>query len=480
MHYNFRHLISLKRVTNKKVDTPVYIQLFNALKTSVINGEIPTNTKLPPTRILAKDLSISRSTVIKSYELLVLENFFYSKKGSGYFVKYLPKKKEITKINSHNRPKISKSARNFLKHKYVSTDDFSRNIAFRPGLPPLDIFPITKWKKLSNDYWQNSTPSQLSYAPTDGMISFKEEIANYLKIYRGIYCSSFQVIITTGSIHSLFLAANTLLNPRDSVAIENPTFPRAYKMLKSMKANMIACDVDSEGMTLNAVKKTGIKLFYSTPSNQYPLGIQMSLERRKELIHTASKKNAIIIEDDYDHEFSNSMNSIPSLFSLDKEDRVIYMGTFNKLMHPSLRLGYMIAPNYLVPAIKAIYEQSSRFVSPDRQTIMKDFIKSDALNKHLRKVFEVAHERRILFKKLARKSLTFKESNLGLHLIGKPKANINDKKLFEILLKKHVIAYPLSNYYIGNTNEQGLVFGFSSVNEKMMKEKIDIINKLLI
>ena len=481
MHYNFQHLISLKKYNKRKEDTPFYIQIYDALKTATLEGKIPRNTKLPPTRILAKDLSVSRSTVLKSYELLVVENLFYSKKGSGYFVNYkLPEKENKKNIITHNLPKISKNAKNFLKYKHVSTDDFSRNIAFRPGLPPLDIFPITKWKKLSNNYWQNSTPSQLSYAPTDGISSFKEEIANYLRIFRGINSSAFQIVITTGSIHSLFLSANALINPKDNVAIENPTFPRAYKMFKSMKASMIPCNVDSEGMNLNALKNLNPKLIYSTPSNQYPLGIQMSLERRKELIYMASQKNAVIIEDDYDHEFSNSRNSLPSLFSMDNEERVIYMGTFNKLMHPSLRLGYMVVPHYLIPAIKAIYEQSSRFVSPDRQTIMKDFIKSDALNKHLRKVIEISQDRRILFKKLASKSLTFNQSNLGLHLIGKPKTNICDKKLFEILLEQHVVAYPLSNYYIGNTSEQGLVFGFSSVNKKMMKEKIDIINTIIV
>lgn len=446
-----------------------------------MNGELQFDFKLPPSRLIARDFNISRSTILKSYELLLLEKYIISKQGSGYFVSYKRnvETKNITKKPNFRYPKLSKSSKQFLKNQYLSTDNYSKqNIAFRPGLPPLDIFPVDKWKHLSNEFWQKAKPSYLSYAPSGGIESLQIEIANYLRIYRSINCNHHQIIIVSGSLHSLFLIANVLINPNDEVVMENPTFPRAYNLFKSLKAKITPCNVDSNGMDISLIKDSSPKLIYTTPSNQYPLGVKMNLERRKELLHIASNNKSLIIEDDYDHEFSNWEDPLPSVFSQDKENRVIYLGTFNKLMHPSLRLAYMIVPPYLVEPIKAYYEQSSRFISPDKQAIMREFIKSDYLNVHLRKVLKVSKERKILFNKLAGKHFTFNESNNGLHIIGKPKTKINDKKIFEELLKKNVIAYPLSNYYINKTEHNGLVFGYSSVNKKTMKEKINIINSL--
>ncbi len=482
MHYNFRNIIFSSKIWEEYETYPLYLKIYESIKHAIVSGKLEYDFKLPPSRIIARDFKISRSTILKSYELLLLEKYISSKPGSGYYVVY---KRNLTsnvkpkKVNL-KYPKISKSSKMFLKNKYLSTDNYSReNIAFRPGLPPLDIFPFAKWKNLSNNFWQKAKPSYLSYAPSDGIESLKIEIANYLRIYRSINCSHQQIVIVSGSLHSLFLIGNTLINPKDEILMENPTFPRAYNLFKSFKANIIPCDVDSKGMKILSGKTIKPKLIYTTPSNQYPLGVKMSLERRKELLHTASTKGAIIIEDDYDHEFSNWDDPQPSVYSQDREDRVIYLGTFNKLMHPSLRLGYMILPTYLVEPVKAYYEQSSRFISPDKQAIMREFIKSDYLNIHLRKVLKVSKERKTLFTALAGKHFTFNKSNLGLHIIGKPKININDNKLFNELLSKNVVAYPLSNYYINKKiNANGLVFGYSSVNKKIMKEKINIINSI--
>ena len=481
MHYNFKNIILSNNRWEEQSKKPLYLKLYESLKASIINGDLSHNLKLPPSRIIAEDLKISRSTVIKAYDLLLIEKYIKSKVGSGYFVNY----QEIQKAEANSKkinqvyPKISKSSKLFLKNRYLSTDNFSKkNVPFRPGLPPLDIFPVTKWKNLSNDFWQNAKPSYLSYAPVDGIEDLRLEIANYLRVYRSINCDPKQIIITSGSLHSLYLIANSLLNPNDEVIMENPTFPRARNLFMSLKANVIPCNVDIHGMNMSSLKKAKPKLIYTTPSNQYPLGIKMSLERRKELLYLASKNGSIVIEDDYDHEFSNWENPLPSVFSMDKENRVIYLGTFNKLMHPSLRLAYMIAPQYLIEPIKALYEQSSRFISPDKQSIMKEFIKSDYLNSHLRKVLKVSNERRSLFSELAGVNFTFEKTDLGLHIIGKPKKDINDKKLYEELLKNNVIAYPLSNYYFGKTKNNGLVFGFSSVNKKIMKEKINLMNSI--
>ena len=460
----------------------MYRKLYKSLKDLIINQIIPNNTKLPPTRVLATDLNMSRSTVVKAFDMLSFERFITSKKGSGYIVKYdfdIERPKLVVEQNN-SYPKISKRAKLFQKHTYLNTDNFSKkNIAFRPGLPPLDVFPIDKWKELSNAYWREVTPTILSYAPSEGLESLRVNIMNYLRIYRNLDCDYNQIIITSGSLQSLYLIGNVLINKDDDVIMENPTFPRAYNLFKSIKANVIPCSIDNEGININTIKETKPKLVYTTPSNQYPTGVKMSKERRIELLEWASKKNSLIIEDDYDHEFSNWENPIQSLFSLDNEKRVIYLGTFNKLLHPSLRIGYMIIPKYLIKPVKAIYEQSSRFVPVHSQEILNNFILKDYLNKHIRNVINVSNLRRDLFIDQTKNILQIDANYDGLHIIGKLKNKLDDNNSHRELLKNNVVAYPLSNYYITKEKKEGLVLGFSSVNEKVMKEKTDIMNDIL-
>ena len=485
MNYNIiSQLISIESKKETKND-PLYKITFNKVKESILNGSIPYKTQLPSSRELAKDLQISRSTVIKAYDLLTFERLIVAKKGSGFSVSY--KHKEMhnptaPKKDKNKYPKISKRAKLFQNYSYITTDNFTKNnVAFRPGLPPLDIFPIKTWKNLSNAYWREATPTNLSYAPSEGLDTLRISIANYLKIYRNIDCEYSQIIIVSGSLHSLYLIGNSLIDKNDKVIMENPTYPRAYNLFKSLKANVIPCEVDKNGIRIDTISNDSkTKLIYTTPSNQYPLGIKMSNNRRLEVLEWASKNNSLIIEDDYDHQFSNWKNPIPSIYSLDNEERVIYQGTFNKLLHPSLRLGYMIVPKYLINPIKSIYEQSSRFVPVSTQSILNNFITSGHLNNHIRNVIETSKERKKLFINQTKRTFEFSKKNSGLHIIGEIKNNLKDVYSHNLLLKNNVIAYPLSNYYINNKNEeQGLIMGYSSVNNKVMKEKTDLINNLL-
>ena len=475
MHYNIRNIISINK------GYPLYKFYFNEIKKSILNGRVSENQILPPTRVLSKDLSISRTTALKVYDLLLFEGLISSKKGSGYYVTYKKNiyvKKDQKKYNLY--PSLSKKSKLFKKNRYLSTDNFSRtSVAFRPGLPPLDIFPVNKWKNISNKYWRLSKPTDLSYAPAEGLEELRIKISNYLKIYRNIRCDYNQIIITSGSLHSLYLISNSILDNGDKIGMENPTFPRAFNLFKCLKAKIIPCDIDKEGIVLNNLN-TKVKFIYTTPSNQYPLGVRMSLNRRKEILKWISNNNSLIIEDDYDHEFSNFKNPIPSLYSLDNEDRIIYLGTFNKLLHPSLRIGYMIAPKFMLESIKSIYEQSSRFVPSSTQEIMSTFIEKDYLNKHIRNVIEVASKRKELFISNTKETLLInKKEHNGLHLIAKFKNKKNNLKIFKSLLKSNVVAYPLSNYYITKNKKNGLVMGYSSVNSKVLNEKTAIINQVL-
>lgn len=410
MYYNLKSIIIVSGYWNSKEVSPLYLKLFYAIKDAFIKNIIVENVKIPPSRILAKDLLISRSTVIKAYELLVIEKYLISKQGSGYFTtpnKFENIKLTVKETNYNSKyPPISKRALLFQKHRPSLTDNFSKkNIAFRPGLPPLDLFPIEKWNALSKVHWKETTPSNLSNNPTEGLETLRQSIAQYLKLNRNIDCDYNQIIIVQGTIHSLYLIGNTLINKQDSIVIENPTYPRSYKLFKSLKASIIPCQVDREGINIDSISENNIKLIITTPSNQYPLGIKMSLNRRLELLEFASNQNSLIFEEDHDHEFCNLENPIPPIFSLDTENRVIYQGTFNKLLHPSLGLAYMIVPKYLIEPIKSISDQSSRFISPSTQEIMHHFIDKGYLNNHIRNVIKIAKERKDLFLNYTKDSL---------------------------------------------------------------------------
>ena len=481
MYFNIKNILNNHGFVNKNAYNNIYIKLYESLKKAILNRDLNQNTKLPPSRVLAKDLKISRSTVVKAYELLVIEKYVQSVPGSGHFVNLRESKKIHHYINTSKivggYPSISKKGVSFQKNlQIINTLNTKTGVAFRPGLPPLDIFPVSQWKNLTNNYWRNIKSSELSYSNTIGLKRLRENIANYLKIYRNIDIDANQLIITTGSLHSLFLIGTAMIDNKDNVVIENPTYPHAIRLFKSLEAEICAANIDSEGMSVKNITCQKPKLIYTTPSNQYPTGVKMSLNRRLELLKWSSNKNTLIIEDDYDHEFSNWENPISSIFSLDNQERVIYLGTFNKLLHPSIRLGYMIVPKYLMTTITAIYEQSNRFVTHSLQKILSVFIEKDYLNKHLRNVIEVSIQRKKIFTNCFNSQfeneISIDSNNIGLHVIGNIKNKLNDIELTNYLKNKGVIAHPFSSYFIGNIKENGLIMGYCSVNNKLIKENI--------
>ena len=482
MHFNIKSILENNGFNNEKNYYNIYVNLYEAIKKAIATRALEEGFKLPPSRILSKDLQVSRSTVLKAYELLVLEKFVKPVKGSGYYILSVKEKKMKASLGSSfpkgSYPSLSKKGIAFKKNIHIINDESntSRGIAFRPGLPPLDVFPVQLWRNLTDRYWKNIKPSELSYGNTIGLKCLRENISEYLKLYRNISCDPSQIIITSGSLHSLYLLSTVLIDPDDTVVVENPTYPHAYGLLDSLKANIRKIDVDNEGIKVKRSKIKNPKFVYTTPSNQYPLGVKMSMERRIELIKWASKKNTLIIEDDYDHEFSNWEKPVASLFSIDRQQRVIYLGTFNKLLHPSIRLGYMIVPSHLIDSIIALYEQSSRFVTKSIQKVMSDFIEGDHLNKHLRRVIQISEERKNVFISSFQNNLSefmFLESpNSGLHLVCNIKSKLQDNFVASQLRKDDIIAHPLSKYYMKNSNKNGLVMGYSSVNSKVIKSKV--------
>lgn len=472
-----------------------YIALYLAIKQCILKAELPNHWKLPSTRILAEELQFSRTTVLKAYELLLLEKLIESKPGSGNVIKYASKlsqsefSEKPKSSNKFHYPKISEKGQSYLKNIGLINRLPNDHLAFRPGLPPIDVFPVNQWKKLLNSYWRHIKASGLSYSQASGLNELKESICNYLNVSRNIKCLPDQLVIVSGSLQSLFLIASTVLNKGDNVVVENPLFPNVHSVFKSSQANLVPIPLDNEGIALSHFIHIGRKkpkLIHVTPSNHYPLGIKMSLKRRQELLRWASHHGSLIIENDYEHEIANTSNTVPAIYSLDKEDRTIYMGTFNRLLHPSIRLGYMIVPTYLMPAVEALQEHSHRFVSPSIQVVMNQFIEKNYLYQHIKNCIQVAKERHHLFrtefsKKVKTMQLQEKPFS-SFHVVAFFNEVTTAKEEIEIIqqLKANgVTAFSLSKCYVSDPSKTGLIFGYSAVRSAILKRKVEKIAQIV-
>lgn len=345
-----------------------------------------------------------------------------------------------------------------------------------------------------NVYWRHVKSSNLSNSPSSGLNALKTNICNYLYVCRNIKCEPDQLIIVSGSLQSLYLISSGLINKGDSVILENPTFPNVHSIFKSSLANLIPIPLDNEGISLTDMNKwTHLKpkLVHVTPSNHYPLGTKMSLKRKKELIAWASENKSLIIENDYENEINSHQGINPSIYSLDEEDRTIYLGTFNRLLHPTIRLGYMIVPKYLIKTIEAIQEHSHKFVSPAVQMVMSQFIEKDYLYKHLKNVNAVAQEREALFMSVFNENTSKmsieKNPYSSLHLVAKFNEDIDitvkkESQIIQSLLKDDIVSHSLSGCYV-DEKQKGLIFGYSSVRPIIIKQKLlqitDCLNNIL-
>ncbi len=471
----------------------VYNVLYEAIKNCITAMELPHGWLLPSTRELAEHLKLSRTTILRAYELLLLEKLIISRPGSGYSTNYLPEQEFIDKpttpaAQTFIYPKISEKGASYYQNISLINRDKTDEIAFRPGLPPLDAFPINRWKNLINMYWRHVKTSGLGYSQSSGLKELKKAICSYLNVSRNIKCHPDQIVIVSGSLQSLYLIANTLINPGDDVVVENPLFPNVHSVFKSSRAAITPIALDHEGINITHLEVKAEfqpKLIHVTPSNHYPLGIKMSLNRRKDLLEYANKTGALIIENDYEHEIANLGDSTTTIYSLDSQDRTIYMGTFNRLLHPSIRLGYMIVPRYLKPVVEALQEHSHRFVPPSMQVVMQQFIEKNYLYQHINQCIEIAQERYQLFKEeFARhvKYMTLEEKPFSsFHIIAKFNSEITQKEELAFLdkLQNHGIkALSLSKCYIGDHYNTGLILGYSAARPSIIRQKIQIMGGL--
>ena len=471
----------------------LYTVLFQSLKEAIVSKNLPNLWPLPGTRSLSEALDISRSTVIKAYEMLEMEQFITVRPGSGYRVSDL-ERLHVTKNHAidpipERMHLISGRGKQYLNSFRFVQQSSGAGLAFRPGIPPVDIFPIGRWKNLLNNYWRYVKSSTLNYTHTSGDQPLKEKIRDFLRISRGISCTTEQIIIVSGSVQSIYLLAHTFLDPGDTVLLENPTFPNVMGIFMGSGAHIegISCDDDGIDTALLPIKGKNPtpKLVHVTSGCQYPLGMPLSLSRRKELINWAHENDSLIIENDYEHEIPDRSRLLPPLYNLDPNGRTIYLGTFNRLLYPSIRLGFMVCPPELAHAVEAIQAHSHRFVSPYLQEVMRQFIDKNYLYYHLRNLSDEAPLREMLFRKLFPFSpeIGYFGTNqpahglhLTFHLRGAGDRLSVESELIKKLSKVGITSHSLSRCYLpGSKPKGGLILGYSAVPPVIMREKLKLL-----
>ena len=341
-----------------RAKAPLYLQLYDWFRGAIIAGQMRPGQRVPATRILATELRISRIPVLNAYEQLLAEGYFEARVGAGTCVAGSIPDEALNPAagkarNLHPAPEFRTqlAARRMSRRGVVLTELPAQswlNVlgAFRVSLPALDHFPMGVWSKLMARHYRRPAPGIMAYGDAMGYQPLREAIAEYLGAFRAVRCNVSQILVTTGSQQGLQLSAQVLVDPKDRVLIEEPGYPSARQAFRAAGAEVIPVPVDQEGLNMAELLAAGrrgqnARAVYITPSHQYPLGMTMSATRRMLLLNWAGRTGAWIIEDDYDSEYRFDSRPVASLQGLDTSAKVIYVGTFSKVMFPALRVGYL-------------------------------------------------------------------------------------------------------------------------------------------
>ena len=467
---------------------PLYRKIYEEIRKAILSGEFLSKTRLPSSRALAEQLGVSRITVVNAYEQLFAEGYLEGKTGSGTFVanelpENLLQTKNTTAKFPSEKPKVedlrlSDFGKRLESSNHIRTCSSAAFIPFQNGLTAIDEFPFEIWSRIAAKFHKNPPRNLLGYGDAQGLLNLREAVAVHLKSARGVNCTAEQIVITSGAQQALDLTARIFLSEHDSVLIENPCYQEARKSFAATGAKIVATDVDEEGFNLaNVAKKDeNAKLVYVTPSHQYPLGVTMSLARRLELIEWAKKHDAWIIEDDYNSEFRYAGRPLASLQGLDKNGRVIYVGTFSKTIFPSLRIGCAVVPPELVGVFTAARNLNDVQSSSIEQAILAEFIAEGHFARHIRRMRQLYEKRQEILVSECRKQLkgmlAIEKAAAGMHLIGWLPEGVDDKEISAKASEKNLKLTPLSDYSVKKIKRGGLIFGYTAFDEIQIKNGV--------
>ncbi|QSQ22343.1 PLP-dependent aminotransferase family protein [Pyxidicoccus parkwayensis] len=440
-------------------------QIYRALRAAILDGRLRRGERVPPTRELAKRLSVSRNTVSVAYEWLAAEGLLTGRTRTGSFVQgEAPKGRARAGATSTVRLR-ARAIWSTLPD--AGAPDVPATHDFRVGIPDSRLFPYETWRRLLARQLR-ATMLSSGYAEAAGHPGLRESVARHVGVSRGVRADAGDVIVTHGAQQALDLIGRVLLEPGDGVAVEEPGYPPARMLFQSLGARVVPVPVDEEGLDVRALPDDA-RLVYVTPSHQFPLGMPMSPARRAALLDWAKQRDAVVIEDDYDSEFRFGGRPLETLFSLDRSGRVIYVGSFSKVMLPALRLGFLIAPPSIQRELRLAKRVSDWHSQWPAQAALARFIDEGLLARHIRKMrreYQGRHER--ILERLERdfgEWLQPLPSVAGLHLSATLRRG--GLKLERETLERAKVAgvslMNLSNYCMSRPAQPGFVLGYGAV-----------------
>ena len=458
--------------------SPLYRQVYQNIRSSILNGRLGPGTRLPSTRHLAGDLGVARSTVVQAFEQLRAEGYIQAFRGAATCVRRSLPDAHVRSApattaatQSRREARISERAQRMLRSPHRSVWTVGRPPrAFRAGVPAVDVFPVDTWGRILARRWARTSSRHLAYADPFGYQPLRDAVAEYLRAARGVRCSPEQVLIVSGSQQAIDLSARVLLDPGDTVWLEDPGYHGARGAMAGAGAIVAPIPVDENGLIVSEGRKRAphAKLAFVTPSRQLPLGSTMSLERRLELIAWAADR-AWILEDDYDSEFRYATKPLAALQGLDDSGCVLYTGTFSKVMFPSLRLGYMVVPEPLIEAFAAARHFSDYHSAYIDQAAMTDFMVDGHFERHIRRMRAIYQERQGILIEAARRELSpylrIEPADAGMTLIAWLNG-LDDVDVSKAAAEAGVDVLALRPFTIEQPIPPGILLGYSGVAER--------------
>lgn len=444
-------------------------QLYSSLREQIQTGQMAPGSVLPSSRDLAADLGISRNTVIAAYDRLTGEGYLETRERSGIFV---------NPEFGRQKPAVRRAP--LKPHHRIAVADASTALRepqpFRLCQPDVRLFPLALWNRLRSRALRRLGHRLLHYqsAHALGLPVLRQALAEYLGESRGVKCDWTQVVITSGSQEALYLLSQILLKPGQSALMEDPGYPGAKAAFLRAGAVLQSLPVDEYG-AIPPSDADGVSLIYTTPSRQFPTGASLPVTRRMALIEFARKNKAWLIEDDYDSEFRYSRPPLPAMHSLDAGQRTLYIGSMSKVLFPSLRIGYMVVPQSLLPAIEELRLTLNDHGPLIDQVTLADFLQSGAFYTHIRRCRK-AYEARLdtLLTAVAKQSLplTFPHTDGGMNQAG----YFNDQRTSAVRvsqrLKELGFEVPCFESYAQRPIVPGLVFGFTAFDPRTISRAV--------
>lgn len=464
----------------------LYEQIYEYIREEIKDGSLLQNEKLPSARFLADYLQVSRTTVDMAYAQLVSEGYLEARPRKGYFVSTYEELNAIDRIPQGDRYLPSGQEEITRRggdgsHQKVSQPMFSYD--FSPNAIDMRYFPYATWKKITKNILVDANSKMFSLGEPQGDPELRTTICRYLHGSRGVNCEPEQIIIGAGNDY-LLLLLEKILGRHIRVAMENPTYTKAYKIFRSCAYPVCFIPMDENGLRVDCLRQTDAQVAYVMPSHQYPTGVSMPIGRRMELLKWAAEaEDRYLIEDDYDSEFRYKGKPLPSLQASDHNGRVVYIGTFSKAIAPAIRISYMVLPYPLLERYRRECGFYSSTVSRIDQTILNEFIQDGYFERYLnkmRKRYREKHDLILNELKGFEHAFDISGSNAGLHVLLTDRQGRAEEELAEAAAKEGVRVYRMQDFRMGEHTDDAamLILGYGALTDEEIREGIARLKKV--